>query len=63
MSSLLGNTIFRLFLRSQDIDGYLQANIATRLSDLIGIPLSIVFLLMVKGIYAMQMVSFNKFLA
>ena len=54
VSSLLGNASFRLMLRAKEIDALIQANIVTVLSDLVTVPLCLVFLVLMDRIHRMQ---------
>jgi hypothetical protein len=53
-SSLLSNASFRTSVKPAGFDGALSANYVTMASDLIAIPLAIVFIVMVKRLTAMQ---------
>ncbi|WP_353325670.1 DUF4328 domain-containing protein [Chitiniphilus shinanonensis] len=59
-SNVAGNVALRVVMHAEEIDGYMWANIATQISDWIGIPSSIATLLVVQRIYAMQMASLRR---
>lgn len=50
VASLSGNASFRLSLRAEEIGQLLAANMVTRISDIAGIPLAIVFMFVVRRI-------------
>lgn len=54
LSSSAGNASFRLSLRAESIGELIAANRVTLVSDFLDIPLSIVFLFIVKAIHGMQ---------
>ncbi|HEY6645158.1 DUF4328 domain-containing protein [Povalibacter sp.] len=54
VSSLSGNAAFRLSLRADEIRELLAANFATRVSDIAGIPLAILFMVVVRRMHANQ---------
>ena len=55
VSSLLGNAPFRVAMRAEGLDELMTANLITQMSDLAGIPLSIIVLVMVTRVHQMQM--------
>lgn len=54
VSGVAGQIAFRLALRAQSIDALLGANVAALISDIVSIPLALVFMVIVKRIAAMQ---------
>jgi hypothetical protein len=54
VSSVAGRASFRMSLRADEIGELLTANRVTLMSDLLDIPLSIVFVFIVKAIHDMQ---------
>lgn len=54
VNSLLSNASFRMSARPGGIDGALAANVVNITSDLLAIPLAVVFIVMVKRLTAMQ---------
>ena len=55
VSGIVGNASFRLAMRAEEIDTLLVANVVTQLSDVVGIPLSLIVLGIVGKVYEMQM--------
>lgn len=55
VSGMLGNASFRLAMRAEEIDAFLTANVVTQLSDVTGIPLSLIVLGIISRVYEMQM--------
>jgi hypothetical protein len=55
VSGMLGNASFRLAMRAEEINTLLTANVVTQLSDLTGIPLSLMVLSIIGKVYEMQM--------
>jgi len=54
-SGILGNAVFRLSIAAEKIDELISLNIVTTLSDSFDIPLNLIFLAIINGIYRMQM--------
>lgn len=52
--SFSGNAAFRLSLRAEEVSQWLAANVMTQISDVVGIPLAIVFMVMVRRIHDNQ---------
>lgn len=52
--SFSGNAAFRLSLRAEEVSQWLAANVMTQISDVFGIPLAIVFMVMVRRIHDNQ---------
>ena len=55
VSNMFGNASFRMALKADQINELIAVNIVTLLSDLTGIPLSLLVLAMVNKVYEMQM--------
>lgn len=55
VSGMLGNASFRLTMTAEEIDTLLTANVVTQLSDVTGIPLSLIVLGIIGKVYEMQM--------
>ncbi|HPE71211.1 MAG TPA: DUF4328 domain-containing protein [Candidatus Competibacter sp.] len=55
VSTMLGNASFRLAMRAEEINTLLIANVVTQLSDVAGIPLSLIVLGIIGKVYDMQM--------
>jgi hypothetical protein len=54
-SGILGNAVLRLSLAAEKIDELITLNVVTTLSDALDIPLNLIFLAIINGIYRMQM--------
>lgn len=54
MASLSSNAAFRMSLRAEEIGELIGANLVTRISDIAGIPLALIFMVMVRRIHANQ---------
>lgn len=52
--SFSGNAAFRLSLRAEEVSQWLAANVLTQISDVFGIPLAIVLMVMVRRIHDNQ---------
>jgi hypothetical protein len=50
VASLSGNAAFRMSLRAEQVNQLLAANLVTRISDVAGIPLAIIFIFVVRRI-------------
>ncbi len=55
VSSILGRISFKLSYKAEEIHEFISANIATQISDIADIPLSIVMIFLVSKVYTMQM--------
>ena len=54
VSNFLGQAIFRLSMRAEEIQELMSLNIVTQISDALDIPLALVFLAIVNRIHSMQ---------
>lgn len=54
VSNFLGQAIFRLSMRAEEIQELMSLNIVTQISDVLDIPLALVFLAIVNRIHSMQ---------
>lgn len=54
VASLSGNASFRMSLRAEEVGQLLAANVVTQVSDIAGIPLAIIFMVMVRRIHDNQ---------
>lgn len=55
VSNMFANASFRLTLRAEEIGELLAANVVTQLSDVTGIPLSLIVIAIVNKVHEMQM--------
>ena len=60
ISNIAANLSFRLTMRAEEIDVMIVANLATQLSDVIGIPLSLIVIAIVTRVYEMQTTQHKK---
>jgi hypothetical protein len=54
VASASGNAAFSASLRAEQIDQLLTANVVTRMSDIVGIPLAIIFMVVVRRTHENQ---------
>jgi hypothetical protein len=54
-SNILGQIIFKLSMRAEELQELIDLNLITQISDSLDIPLALVLLLIVNSIYKMQM--------
>jgi hypothetical protein len=54
-ASMTGNAAFRVSLRADEIDELLVANVITRVSDVVGIPLAVILMFVVRRVRDNQM--------
>ncbi|WP_419769557.1 MAG: DUF4328 domain-containing protein [Candidatus Marinarcus sp.] len=59
VSNMFGNASFRLAMRAEEINELMAANIVTQLSDVTGIPLSLIVIGIVNKVHKMQMAHAN----
>lgn len=59
VSGLLGQAVFRLSSRAEDIEDLMTLNVVSQLSDGIGIPLALVLLGIVNRVHSMQCHQFS----
>ncbi len=55
ISTLTGNASFRLTLRAEELQEFINANLVTLVSDLSAIPLALIMMKVVSGIHQAQM--------
>jgi hypothetical protein len=55
VSNMFGNASFRLTMRADEINELMAANVVTQLSDVTGIPLSLVVIAIISKVHEMQM--------
>lgn len=55
VSNAFGNASFRLAMKAEELDEFITANVITQLSDVTGIPLSIIVIAMIGRVQRMQM--------
>lgn len=60
VASLSGNASFRMSLRADEVGELIAANMVTRISDIAGIPLAIVFMFVVRRIHDNQQLARAK---
>lgn len=54
LASSSGHAAFRASMRAEQIDQLLAANVITRVSDILGIPLALIFMAVVRRIHESQ---------
>ena len=54
-NNFLGQVVFRMSLRAEEIDELMNVNIVYQISDIVSIPLALVTLALVNSIYKVQM--------
>jgi len=54
ISSVLGQLVFRLSLRAEELQEFINLNIVAQVSDALDIPLALVFLVIVNRVHSMQ---------
>ena len=59
VSNMFANASFRLAMRAEEINGLIAANVVTQLSDVTGIPLSLIVIGIINKVHEMQMVHAN----
>jgi hypothetical protein len=59
-ASLIGNAAFRMSLSAEQIGQLLAANVVTRISDIAGIPLALIFMVVVRRIHDNQEFALTK---
>jgi hypothetical protein len=59
VSGIFDNASFRLTMRAEEINELITANLVTQLSDLTGIPLSLIVLGIINKVHEMQMAHAN----
>ena len=55
VSNMFANTSFRLAMRAEETNALIVVNVVTQLSDVTGIPLSLIVISIISKIYEMQM--------
>jgi hypothetical protein len=60
VSNMFGNASFRMALKADQINELIAVNVVTLISDVTGIPLSLIVLAMVSKIYEMQMSHYKR---
>lgn len=59
LSGIFGNISFRLAMQAEEINELITANVVTQLSDVTGIPLSLIVIGIVNKVHEMQMAHAN----
>ena len=54
VSNMFGNASFRLAMRAEEINELIAANVVTQLSDVTGIPLSLIVISIISKVHEMQ---------
>ena len=54
VGNMFSNVSFRLTMRAEEINEFIFANVVTQISDIIGIPLSLIVIAIINRVYAMQ---------
>jgi hypothetical protein len=59
VSNMFANASFRLAMRAEEINELIAANVVTQLSDVTGIPLSLIVIGIINKVHEMQMAHAN----
>ncbi len=60
ISNSLGNASFRMYLRAEELNELIAANVVTLLCDVVEIPLNLIVLVIIARVYEMQISYFSK---